>query len=123
LGLLPVRLPIGLLAARGHGAAAGLLRALFVAVAPPAPSPATPLPLLLAVLAPGLLGMGRRPRFGLCLIAMWMLALLLRMVGAGPLLPALLVALLVAAETAAIAPAACSSSIRRAMSSSRIGRA
>jgi hypothetical protein len=50
------------LAARGILTAAGLRLALLVPIAAaPAPSPASPLTLLLAVLAPRLLGMGRWP--------------------------------------------------------------
>lgn len=52
------------------------------------------------MLSPRMLGW---PRLGLCLIALRMRALLLRMVGAGPFLPPVLVALLLAAGTAAIA--------------------
>ena len=60
--------------------------------------------MLVALLAPGLLRLDRRPCLGLSLVAMRMRALLLRMLGAGPLVPPLLVALLLPTETAAIPP-------------------
>lgn len=74
---------------------------MLVAVASPAAPPAASLTLLLTLLARGLLG--GRPRLGLCLLAMRVRALRLRLFGAGTLLPPLFVALLLPAETAAIA--------------------
>jgi hypothetical protein len=98
LGLRPIGIPQGLLAARRILTAAGFRLALLVPVAAaPTPSPASPLTLLLAVLAPRLLGMGRWPRFGLRLIPLRVLALLLRM-----FLTARFLALLLGAVTSAV---------------------
>lgn len=101
LGLRPLRLTFYLLWAAGGGAT-GLLLVPLKAVTTPAPSPAAPLALLLTLLAPRLLRLGRRAPFALSLFALRMRALLLPLFVAGRFLTPLLVALLLAALAAAV---------------------
>jgi hypothetical protein len=97
-------LPLSLLLCMRRGSSAsGALLALIVAVAAPAPAPASAFPLLLALFAPRVLGIRRGPRIGLGLVATRVLALLLRMFVAGGFRAPVLMALLLAAGTAAVA--------------------
>lgn len=100
LGLRPLRLTFCLLWAARCGTTG--LRAPLKAVTTPAPSPAASLALLLTLLAPRLLRLGRRAPFALSLFALRMRALLLPLFVAGRFLTALLVALLLAALAAAV---------------------
>lgn len=103
-GLRPDRLPLSLLLCLRRGSSAsGTLLALIVAVAAPAPAPAAALPLLLALLAPRVLGVRRGPGIGLGQIATRLLALLLGMFVAGRFRAPVLMALLLASGAAAVA--------------------